>query len=34
MNRLAIESKVIAVATETVEDWGLDLPGGSRVTPN
>jgi acyl carrier protein len=27
-DRPAIESKVIAVANETVEDWGLDLPGG------
>jgi acyl carrier protein len=27
-NRAAIESKVIAVANETIADWGLDLPGG------
>jgi acyl carrier protein len=26
-DRAAIESKVIAVATETVGDWGLDLSG-------
>jgi len=26
-DRSAIESKVIAVATETVADWDLDLPG-------
>lgn len=25
--RSAIENKVIAIATETVADWGLDLPG-------
>ena len=31
-NRPAIESKVIAVANETVADWGLDLPGG--ITPD
>jgi acyl carrier protein len=27
-NRPAVEAKVIAVANETVEDWGLDLPAG------
>jgi len=27
-SRPAIENKVIAVANETVADWGLDLPGG------
>jgi len=27
-DRAAIENKVIAVANETVADWGLDLPGG------
>lgn len=27
-DRSTIESKVIAVATETVADWDLDLPGG------
>ena len=27
-DRAAIEEKVIAVANETVADWGLDLPGG------
>jgi len=27
-NRPAIESKVIAVANETIADWDLDLPGG------
>jgi len=27
-NRPAVEAKVIAVVNETVEDWGLDLPGG------
>jgi acyl carrier protein len=27
-NRATIETKVIAVANETVVDWGLDLPGG------
>jgi len=26
--RAAIESKVIAVATETIADWGVDIPGG------
>lgn len=26
-DRTAIESKIIAVATEMVADWGLDLPG-------
>lgn len=27
-DRAAIEKKVIAIANETVADWGLDLPGG------
>jgi acyl carrier protein len=27
-DRATIENKVIAVANETVADWGLDLPGG------
>jgi acyl carrier protein len=27
-NRPAIESKVIAVANETIADWDLDLPAG------
>jgi acyl carrier protein len=27
-NGPAVEDKVIAVANETVADWGLDLPGG------
>jgi acyl carrier protein len=26
--RAAIERKVIALATDTIADWGLDLPGG------
>jgi acyl carrier protein len=26
-NRRAVESKVIATANKTIEDWGLDLPG-------
>jgi acyl carrier protein len=26
-DRSAIQSKVIAIATDTVADWGLDLPG-------
>jgi acyl carrier protein len=26
--RAAIESKVITVATETIADWGVDIPGG------
>ena len=26
--RAAIEIKVIAVATETIADWGVDIPGG------
>ncbi len=31
-DRTVIENKVIAIANETIADWGLDLPGG--VTRN
>jgi acyl carrier protein len=31
-DRTAIETTVMAIANETIADWGLDLPGG--VTPN
>jgi acyl carrier protein len=27
-DRAAIEAKVIAIANETIADWGIDLPGG------
>ena len=28
VDRNAIETTVIAIANETIADWGLDLPGG------
>ncbi len=31
-DRTTIENKVLAIANETIADWGLDLPGG--VTRN
>jgi acyl carrier protein len=27
-DRAAIENKVLAIANETIADWGIDLPGG------
>ena len=30
-NRRAVESKVIATANKTIEDWGLDLPGELQI---